>query len=182
MSKFFKSAKSLLFSFLALILLTSCARDLSDNVYTSDATLGLTLKGKVLSVRDVVIKESDRIGDNSTGMVSGALAGGALGSTAGHGGGSAAAAVGGAVVGGALGAVAQGALGKNSGHEYIIEVDTSNIDESYFQGNTAMRNVIATAKVNGMITVVQSGENALQKGMDVFVIFSEKRTRVIPVS
>ena len=167
------SLKKTFCSFIILLLLSNCARDLSDALYTSDSTLSLTLKGKVMAVRPVVIKENDRLSDNAGGM----LAGGAMGAGAGNGKG--AAIVGGMLVGGALGAVAEGALGKNEGYEYIIEVDTSKIKSGYFEGNSAMRNVIATAKANGLITVVQSRDNLIPKSTNVYVIFSEKRTRVI---
>jgi outer membrane lipoprotein SlyB len=170
-------SKKIFCSLIILFILSNCARDLSDRVYTSDSTLNLTLKGRVVSVRPIVIKESDRLSDNGGGMLAGGAMGGTLGHTAGDGNG--AAIVGGALIGGALGAVAQGALSKNEGYEYIIEVDTSKIKSGYFEGNSAMRNVIATAKANGLITVVQSRDTLISKGTKVYVIFSEKRTRVI---
>ena len=47
--------------FLSSILLTACARDLSSSVYTSDATMNLTLEGEVISAREIRIKEGDRL-------------------------------------------------------------------------------------------------------------------------
>ena len=76
MSRLLTNTKNIFVCFVIAFLLSNCARDLSDNVYTSDTTLGLTLKGKIVSVRNVVIKESDRLSDNATGATAGALAGG----------------------------------------------------------------------------------------------------------
>ncbi|WP_342270311.1 outer membrane lipoprotein [Rickettsia endosymbiont of Orchestes rusci] len=161
-------------------LLTGCARDLSSNVYTSDSTLNLTLEGEVLSIRPVIIKESDRLSDNSGGMLAGGVMGGVLGSGVGQGTGNAAAIVGGAIVGAALGSGLQGKLGEKKGYEYLVKVDTSKIKSDYYEGNSAMRNVISTAVTSGLITVVQATDSNIKIGQKVYIIFSEKRTRVIP--
>ena len=157
----------------------SCARDLSSNVYTSDSTMNLTLEGKVLSVRQVVIKEGDKLSDNKTGALAGAALGGVAGSGVGHGSGTSAAIVGGAIAGGVLGAAAEGQLGKSSGYEYVIKVDTSKLKSKYFEGTKAMRAAISSATTSGLITVVQGNDVRLSEGTPVYVIFSDKRTRVI---
>nr|WP_253307878.1 hypothetical protein [Rickettsia endosymbiont of Ceutorhynchus assimilis] len=156
-------------------LLTGCARDLSSNVYTSDSTLNLTLEGEVLSIRPVIIKESDRLSDNSGGMLAGGVMGGVLGSGVGQGTGNAA-----AIVGAALGSGLQGKLGEKKGYEYLVKVDTSKIKSDYYEGNSAMRNVISTAVTSGLITVVQATDSNIKIGQKVYIIFSEKRTRIIP--
>ncbi|MCC8369499.1 MAG: hypothetical protein LN573_05520 [Rickettsia endosymbiont of Oxypoda opaca] len=161
-------------------LLTGCARDLSSNVYTSDSTLNLTLEGEVISIRPVIIKESDRLSDNSGGMLAGGVMGGVLGSGVGQGTGNAAAVVGGAIAGAALGAGLQGKLGEKKGYEYLVKVDTSKIKSDYYEGNSAMRNVISTAVTSGLITVIQATDSNIKTGQKVYIIFSEKRTRVIP--
>ncbi|WP_341789405.1 hypothetical protein [Rickettsia endosymbiont of Polydrusus tereticollis] len=161
-------------------LLTGCARDLSSNVYTSDSTLNLTLEGEVISIRPVIIKESDRLSDNSGGMLAGGVMGGVLGSGVGQGTGNAAAIVGGAIAGAALGSGLQGKLGEKKGYEYLVKVDTSKIKSDYYEGNSAMRNVISTAVTSGLITVVQATDSNIKTGQKVYIIFSEKRTRVIP--
>jgi outer membrane lipoprotein SlyB len=163
---------------IVLLLIAGCARDLASNTYTSDSTMNLTLEGKILSVRPVVVKNSDTLEGNKTG----ALAGGALGgvSALGVGGGSAAeAVVGGAIVGGALGAIVEGQLGKANGYEYIIKVDTSKLKHKYFEGTKAMRAAISAATTSGLITVVQGDDVILVKNAPVYVIFSDKRVRVI---
>lgn len=175
------------FSKLAVIscvvaVLSGCARDLSSSMYTSDSTMNLTMEGVVVSTRQVTIKNNDKMQDNLGGMLAGGAMGAAVGSGVGGGSGNTMAIVGGAIAGGLAGAAIQDGLGKSKGYEYIVKVDTSKIKDSYFEGNAAMRNVIATAKVNGLVTVVQGADNVLHQGQKVFVIYSENRTRVIPAN
>lgn len=160
--------------------LAGCARNLGSDVYTSDSSLSLTLEGKVLSVRPVTIKNSDKLTDNSTGMLAGGALGGVAGASVGKGTGQAAAAVGGAVAGAALGAIAEGALSAQDGLEYVVKVDTKNLKGDYYEGSGAMRNAISTAVTSGLTTVVQGKEQPLAVGQKVYVIFSDKRARVIP--
>ncbi|KJW02214.1 surface antigen family domain protein [Rickettsia endosymbiont of Ixodes pacificus] len=42
-----------------------------------------------------------------------------------------------------------------------------------------MRNVISAAFTSGLITVVQGTDVNIRNGQKVYVIFSEKRTRII---
>lgn len=171
--------KSVLCLSILSLFLTACARDLSSDVYTSDSTLSLTLEGQVVSVRKITVKENDK-----NGMGAGALAGGALGaaggSAVGSGSGQVAAVVGGAVAGAVLGSVAEGQLGKSDGLEYIVKVDTKNLKDDYYEGSGAMRNAISSATTSGLVTVVQGTDIVLQEGQKVYVIFSDKRTRIIP--
>lgn len=178
----YSNMRKYLVLFLSIFLLQSCARDLSSNVYTSDSTLSLTMQGKIVSVRPVVIKNSDNLSSNTTGALSGGALGAVAGSGAGHGSGQAAAVVGGAIVGGVVGALAEGQLGKSDGYEYIIKVNTSDLKDDIYGGTAAVRRVISSAKTNGLITVVQGKDVVLSKGQKVYVIFSDKRTRVIPSS
>ena len=164
-----------------MLLLAGCGRDLSNDMYVSSATTSFTLEGNIVSVRPVIIKESDKLGDNTTGMLAGGAMGAALGSTMGGGSGKAATLVGGAIAGGVLGAFAEQALSKNAGMEYIVKVDISKIKDTYYEGNAALRNIIAAARVNnGLLTIVQSAANPMANGQKVYVIFSDNRTRVIP--
>lgn len=172
MSKIFH--KSIIFIILATFI-SGCARDLSSNVYSSDSTLSLTLEGEVVSVRPIKVKESERLSDNA-----GGIAGGVLGSTVGQGGGTTAAIVGGAIAGAVVGTILQDKLGESKGYEYLIKVDTSKIKSNYYEGSTAMRNVISSAVTSGLITVVQGTDIVLREGQKVYVIFSDKRTRIIP--
>ncbi len=162
-----------------LLTLASCARDLSSNTYTSGSTLSLTMEGVILSARPITIKGSDNLSDNAAGGLAGGLAGGIGGAAIGKGKGSAAAAVGGAVAGAVVGALAQEYLSTGEGIEYIIKVDTKNLKSDYYEGSTIMRNAIASATTNGLITVVQGNDVQISEGRKVYVIFSDKRTRVI---
>jgi len=164
---------------LLLSVMAGCSRDLSSDVYTSDSTLNLTLEGKILSARPITIKEEDKAGLGGGALAGGAL-GGVAGSTAGDGSGQVAAAIGGAVAGAVLGAVAENQLGGSNGYEYIVKVDTKNLKGDYYEGNGAMRNAISSATTSGLVTVVQGTDVKLAPHQKVYVIFSEKRTRIIP--
>ena len=43
-----------------------------------------------------------------------------------------------------------------------------------------MRNAISSATTSGLITIIQGTDNVLKEGQKVYVIFSDKRTRIIP--
>ena len=163
-------------------ILSGCARDLSDSMYTSDSTFSLTMEGVIVSTRAVKIKDTDKMGNNTGGMLAGGAMGAAVGSGIGGGSGNTMAIVGGAIAGGLAGAAIQGKLGESKGFEYIIKVDTSKIKDTYFDGNASMRNVVATAKLNGLVTVVQGADSVLGVGQKVYIIYSENRTRVIPAN
>ncbi len=163
-----------------VIFMSGCARDLSNSMYVSDSTTNFTLEGQIVSVRPVTVRDSDRLQGNTTGLVTGALVGGVAGSGIGGGSGRVGGAVGGAVLGGLVGAAMQDSLSTSKGLEYVVKVDISHVKDNYYEGNVALRNVIATARVNGMLTVVQSEKDPLQKGQKVYVVFSDNRTRVIP--
>lgn len=174
----FKSVISILLA----ILLSGCARDLSSNVYTSDSTLSLTVEGEVIDRRDVIVKNHDKLGDNTTGALAGGVLGGVAGSGVGSGSGTASAVVGGAIIGGVAGAVIEGKLSTSKGYEYIIKVDSSKIKSDYYEGSAAMRSAISAASTSGLITIVQGQDIMIPVGQKVYVIFSGSRTRVIPAS
>ncbi len=168
------------FVFGAVITLAGCARDLSSNVYTSDTTLSLTMEGKVVSVRPVTIKNSDKLGDNTTGALAGGALGAAAGGTAGDGSGKVVAIVGGAVAGAVIGAIAEDKFGVSQGYEYIVKLDTSKMKSDYYEGSGAMRQVISAATTNGLVTIIQGKDVVLTEGQKVYAIFSDKRARLIP--
>ena len=116
----------IIFLFLLTSLIFGCARDLSSNVYTSDSTLSLTLEGQIVSSRPVIIKDSDKLSDNTGGIVAGGVAGAALGSSASKDSRNIAIASG-ALVGAAVGAIAQGKMSHSKGYDYIVKVDVSKI-------------------------------------------------------
>lgn len=176
----FKNILNYLF-IISLGFLSSCARDLSSTTYTSDQTFHLTLEGKVVSANPVTLKNTDKLSDNTTGIATGALAGGVTGGAISGGrGGETIAAVGiGAIAGGVVGAVVEDQLSKANGIEYIIKVNTKNLNTSHYHGSSQMRNVMAGVKASGIITVVQSKDNPISVGQEVYIITSSKRTRVI---
>lgn len=164
----------------ALALVSGCARNLASNTYTSDSTLSLTLEGKIVSARPIIINDSDQLSRNSTGIISGGALGGVAGSgVRGSDTGRALATVGGVVVGAALGALAESELGKQDGYEYIVKLDTSKLKSDYYEGSGAMRSAISSATTNGLVTIVQGNDVVLQNGQPVYAIFSDKRTRII---
>ncbi|MDX1924230.1 MAG: hypothetical protein SFT91_03270 [Rickettsiaceae bacterium] len=171
-------------SFCAIIgLLSGCARDLSHSTYTSNSTINIVLPGKVLTKREVKIVEHDRLADNSTGAVAGALAGGAAAS--GGKGAKAGPIVGAAIAGGIAGSLIEGKLGTAKGVEYVVKVDTSKLKDEYFDGSALMRKSLAAAKASGIVTVVQSvskKEAPISEGQNVLLIISEERVRIVPDS
>lgn len=162
------------------LLTSSCARDLSSHVYTSDSTLNLTLQGQVVAVRSIIIKEHDKLSDNTGGTLAGGASGALLGANTGNG--NSATIIGGAAAGAIIGAIAQDKLGQNKGYEYIIKINPTDIKSDYYEGSGAMRAAISAATTGGLITVVQGAKNQINVGQNVYVIFSDKRTRVIPAS
>jgi outer membrane lipoprotein SlyB len=160
--------------------LTGCARDLSSETYTSDSTLNIVLEGVVVSTREIKIKESDRLGDNTAGAAIGGVTGGAIAHSSGGGTG---AIVGSAVAGGVVGALSQGALSTAKGTEFIVKVDKSKLGDNYYEGSARMRNALASVKATGMVTVIQAVEKVKEKqiqvGEKVLVVVSENRSRVI---
>jgi len=158
---------------------SGCARDLSSTTYTANDTLSLTMEGQIKAVRPIRIKNTDMLSQNGMGMLGGAAVGGLAGASVGAGQGQALAAAGGLIVGAAAGALIESKLGQQDGFEYIIKLDTKNLKSDYYEGTGAMRQAISSATTNGLITVVQGKDVLLPKGRNVYVIFSEKRVRVI---
>ena len=156
-------------------LLGGCGRDLSTTSYVSSSTFNLTLEGTVLNVRDVTIKEGEGSGENVQGALVGAGIGGVAGGIAGRSGG---AALGGALIGGTIGSIAHSSA--TAGYEYVIKLDTSKIQDEYYEGNSAMRNVISTARAGGIVTIAQGTDIRIPVGQKVYVIYSNNRSRVIP--
>jgi outer membrane lipoprotein SlyB len=169
-------------SLFIIITLSSCARDLSMNTYTSDSVLSLTLEGKVISAREVTIKNSDKIGDGG-GTLAGGAAGALLGVAAGNDSTSSTVlGVGGALLGSALGAGIEASVSKTKGYEYIVKVDTSKLKDDYYEGSPAMRAAISSATTSGLITVLQGKDVVIPAKTKVYVIFSDSRVRIVPMN
>jgi outer membrane lipoprotein SlyB len=163
--------------------LAGCGRDLSTNTYTSDSTLNIVLKGKVVAKRDVTIKETEKLGDNTTGALAGGATGGLVAANSSN---NTAVIAGSAIVGGITGALVESALSTSKGVEYIVDIDRSDLQDNYYEGNRMIGNTLAAVRATGTITVVQAkggkNEPVISEGQAVRVIVSEKRTRIIPAN
>lgn len=142
----------------ALLMMGACAADIGANQYDSSAVGSVTraLKGTIISVRSITVRDSDK----TAGTAIGAIAGGAAGSQIGKG--STAAVlgtVGGALLGGAAGNWAQGGLSSQSGYEYVVQLDNG-----------------------GVVTVTQGNDVLLANGQRCMVLYGDgsSRARVIP--
>lgn len=160
-----------------LFVLTSCARDLSSDLYTSDSTMSLTMEGAVIAVRKIKINDTDRLSDNSVGIVAGGASGAVLGY---HSDSSMPIIVGGALIGGLVGAGIQNKLSQATGYEYIVKIETEKLKDSYYEGSAVMRGAISAARTSGLITIVQNTKNPIAEGQRVYLIVSDKRARIIP--
>lgn len=172
------------FILLSALLLTSCTRDLSSDVYTSGSTLSLTMRGEIVSFREVTIKESDMPGQGSqAGLLAGGVGGAAIGGAVSNKRNMQTGVLAGAALGSAAGVASQHMLSKSKGYEYIIKVDTSQLkSDNYYYYDRAAQAAISSAITNGLITVVQGRDQKLPIGAKVYVIFSGNRARVIPMN
>jgi outer membrane lipoprotein SlyB len=193
MRYFMIHSRKLVGTFVAFFLLTSCAREMSSDVYTSGATSGKVLEGRVISARPVTIKETDKLKDNTMGMLGGGLMGGVAGSSAGGGSGKTLATVGGAMLGAAAGALIQDKLGTSKGMEYIVRIDKKYISslpahktkrQVTFGVNSAEQDVSQSIAVEDtktdLISVIQGGDVIFQAGQHVLIIYSNDRPRLAP--
>ncbi len=142
------------------VLISGCAKDLSSDSYSSSQAgeIAATYRGKVLSVRKIMVENGDSLGSNIVGAGLGAVGGGVLGSMIGQGKGRLLATAAGAAVGGVGGAMAEKKLKQQEALEYIIQLDN---------GNT--------------VTLVQGLSPYLSVGTRVFVHSSNNgRSRVVP--
>jgi len=164
----------------SLFTLASCGTDVSSDVYTVNSTMGLTMHGKVLSVRPVKVKEHASSKDAKLGGLAGGVLGGAGASGVGDGSGRAVAVVGAAIVGSLIGSYIESKLGEQDGFEYILQVDTSNIDkQADYYANSSIRAVASSATTDGLITIVQGNDTVINKGQEVFAIFNGSRARIV---
>ena len=177
----------------ATMILTGCAREMSSNVYSSSATSGKVLEGVVLSVRPVTIKDSDKLQDNTMGMLGGGLLGGVAGSAAGKGTGKGLAVVGGALLGAAAGALTQDKLGTSQGMEYVVRIDKKYVNSVPVQStkknltfgvNSASQDVNQSIAVEDtktdLISVLQSADVPFSVGQHVLIIYNNDRPRLAP--
>lgn len=138
---------------LALIV-SACTSNIGADQYATSSVgqVSTALKGTVVSVRRVAVAS-----ENGAGTLIGGAAGGVAGSMIG---GSDTAhilgAIGGAVIGGIAGNAAQEGLSKQTGYEYVVQLDNGN-----------------------MVTVTQGDDVLLNPGQKCLVLYGN-RARVVP--
>lgn len=144
-----------LFALLGALIISACASNHSPDVYNKDEAnrLSRTEKAVILDVRPVTLKG---------GKVAGAATGAALGGLGGYMAGGndelrAAGAAVGAIAGGVLGAVVEEKATTEDAFEYIVKLEHGEVQ-----------------------TLVQTGENPLQAGQNVYIIRSGVKVRIIP--
>ena len=72
---------------ISIMVLTSCARQISSDVYASGQVgeVSTTLAGCVKNVREVCMEQGEQLEDNGLGIAGGGVAGGVIGSAVGRG-------------------------------------------------------------------------------------------------
>lgn len=139
-----------------MAVLAGCASQIGANQYDSAAvgSVNRARAGTIVSVRAITVADSD----NSLGTTIGGIAGGVAGSQIGKG---STAGVLGAVGGGAAGNLAQRGLSKQSGYEYVVQLDNG-----------------------GLVTVTQGSDVLMAVGQRCMVLYGSgsDRARIIPYS
>jgi outer membrane lipoprotein SlyB len=110
----------------AVFIIGGCSRNISSSSYDAQ-TLGSassTYHCTVINVRKVKVEEGERLEDNKTGGIMGAIAGGALGSAMGGGRGRVVTTAAGALAGAAAGAYAEKSLKSQEAFEYVVELQS----------------------------------------------------------
>lgn len=149
--KFLKTFTDLLLVSAVALGATGCTRDISSGTY-SNSSVGeavSTYEGTIVGKRVVMVKEGEKLTDNTAGMVTGAIAGGVLGSMFGGGRGRLATTAGGALLGAGAGALAQDKLSQQQAFEYTVKL-----------------------KDGSMKTIVQGKDMELSIGQNVLVHIS----------
>ena len=137
--------------------LTSCARDISTDVYASRQVgeVSTTYEGVVRSVRPVTVEQAEQLENNKLGITGGGLAGGMIGSAVGKG--NLAPAAIGALAGAVAGSFAEKKLKSQTALEYTVQLGDGSL-----------------------LTVVQGQDQTFGVGQPVFVIASPcGRSRIV---
>ncbi|MDR1982412.1 MAG: glycine zipper 2TM domain-containing protein [Holosporaceae bacterium] len=142
-----------------LVMIGGCARNISSSTYDAK-TLGSassTYPCTVVSVRKVIVEEGERLEDNKTGGLIGAITGGVLGNSVGGGRGRAITTAAGALAGAAAGAYAEKSLKSQEAFEYTVELQSGE-----------------------MKTIVQGTDTVFAPGQAAFLIVDPRgRSRLI---
>lgn len=148
--------KHFLFLTMGALLLTSCAREISSDVYASRQVgeVSMTYSGVIRSVRPITVEHGENLEDNALGIAGGGLAGGVIGNAVGRGNFVPTAA--GAVVGAVAGSFVEKKLKTQTALEYVVQLDDG-----------------------GLMTVVQGQDQVFQVGQPVYVLASPQgRSRI----
>ncbi len=154
----FKNIISTLLICGTLASLTSCARQISSDMYAAPCVgeASVTYAGVIRNVREVCVDGSDQLEGNQMGLFGGGAAGGIAGSAIGRGGLLPTAA--GAVVGAVGGAMIEKKLKRQAGLEYIVQLENG-----------------------GLMTVVQGADQVFAPGQLVYVVVGQSgRSRITP--
>ncbi|MFI5343164.1 MAG: hypothetical protein ACHQUC_02975 [Chlamydiales bacterium] len=149
---------SFLLVMMSAVLITSCAREISSDVYASRQVgkVSITYAGIIKNVREVTVEQGDQLEDNGLGIAGGGIAGGVIGSAVGRGNFAPTAA--GAIVGAVAGSLVEKKLKQQPALEYVVELD---------QG--------------GLLTVVQGNDQVFGVGQPVYILVSPSgRSRITP--
>lgn len=186
--------RSLAVAVAAVLALSGCGRDMQGDVYSSDTSVGKVVYGTVVSARQITITDKENNKDAGVGAIAGGVAGGVAGSTVGKGRGSLLGAVGGALAGGILGNLAESELSKQSGFEYIVQLDAPKTPKSIAvkkderftvnQGKSVESDVMNAAMpeetASDAISVIQQDDAPIGVGTRVMVVYRDDRTRIVP--
>lgn len=153
-----KLAKSVFLFILGVCSLTSCARQISSDVYSGRQVgeASFTYTGSIRNIREVCVDSSDGLENNEVGVIGGGVAGGVLGNAISRGHFLPTAA--GAIAGAVAGSLVESKIKQQMAFEYIVELDAGRL-----------------------MTVVQGKDDCFCIGQPVYVIVSQSgRSRITP--
>ncbi|MBA3602593.1 MAG: glycine zipper 2TM domain-containing protein [Parachlamydiaceae bacterium] len=110
-------------------LFTGCARQISSHVYSEDCVFEASeaYQGIIVSVRQVRIQNSEKLEENTAGMVAGGVTGAVIGNQIGRGSGNGIATVAGALLGFAVGASIEKDLSSQNAYEYVVQLSNGEL-------------------------------------------------------
>lgn len=150
--------KNILLLSISMCLLTSCARQISSDVYSANhiGEVSATYAGIVKNVREVIVQHGDQLEDNGLGIAGGGVTGGAIGHSLGRGNFYSTAA--GAIAGAVTGTFIEKKLKQQKALEYIVELENGQL-----------------------MTVVQGTDQVFNIGQPVYILVGYAgRSRLIP--
>lgn len=185
--------KKLTAALACLCLLSACAKEMGATTYRTDAAVGKVLRGTIVNVQPITIRNNDSASENGVGTLAGAAAGGAAASTIGQGDGKTVAMVGGAIAGAVIGALIEEELSTQAGFEYVVQLnnprpqnkDAIRIKETQTRrGSSSIEDDIKDSiqlqeSESDLISVIQTDTQPLYVGQPVLVIYHDDRPRVV---